>query len=87
MKKIETYQDLEPGYHLRGDVKEEYLQSWVFHFNPYKEIWYAIPRDKYMDFWQGGDVEGVQKSQSLSTLLMLMHKTNGDIDKMNKIGE
>lgn len=87
MKKQETYQDLEPGYHMRSDVKDEYLQSWVFHFNPYQEIWYAIPRDKYMDFWQGREINGIQKSRSLSTLLELMHKTGGDINKMNSFGK
>jgi len=87
MKEQETYQDLEPGYQMRGDMKDEYLQSWVFYYNPYQEIWYAIPRDKYIDFWKNPDIKDVQKSKSLSTLLELMQKTQGSVEKMNSFGK
>ena len=87
MKEQETYQDLEPGYRMRSDIRDEYLQNWVFHFNPFIEVWYAIPRSKYLEFWQGGKVEGVQKSQALSTLLELLYRTGGDLEKMKKFGE
>lgn len=84
---MEQYQDLEPGYRMRTDIRDEYLQNWVFHYNPYREIWYAIPRESYLKFWQGGETDGVQKSQNLTTLLELLYKTQGNIDKMNSYCE
>lgn len=56
----------------------EYLNSWVFYFNPFTENWYAIPRDHYLEFFQNSKTPHALKSSSINTLLEILHKVKGD---------
>ena len=55
-------------------MKNEELYEYVFHFNPYNELWSAIPRDVYQEYFNNSDVAGVLKSKELPTLLSLIMK-------------
>jgi hypothetical protein len=77
---METYQDYE---HSKDDMS--YLYDWVFHYNHYNNIWSAIPRDVYKQYWDKYDLPGVIRSSKIETLLELLHKSKGDIDLLNEI--
>jgi hypothetical protein len=71
-------------------MNNNYLQDWVFHFNVYTELWAAIPRETYNEYWNEPNALGVLKSKSLKTLQDLLHKTQGDpqlIEEVIKNGE
>ena len=81
MPKLETYQDIEPGY----KHEQDYLNDWVFHFNPYANQWAAIPRDKYKEYWNNFKHHAVLRSKHLNTLIDLLHKSKGDMNIIEDI--
>lgn len=83
---MEVYQDYEPGY-KSSMLKNEYLQNWVFVFNPFTQFWNAVPRQSYNDYWNDYGHTDVIKSSSIFTLLELLHKTLGDKDRLEKLTE
>ena len=34
-------------------MRNEVLMGYVFHYNPYKDMWAAIPREYYLDYFNG----------------------------------
>ena len=50
------------------------LYDYVFHYNHIGEFWSAIPRDKYSEYWNGQDVEGVIKSKDYNIIIELLLK-------------
>lgn len=61
-----------------------YLHDWVFHFNTYTEEWAAVPREIYNQYWSDRNAKGVIRSNELNTLLEMLHKTKGDISKIEE---
>jgi hypothetical protein len=55
-------------------MRNEELYEYVLHFNPYNELWSAIPRDVYQQYFNNNEVDGVLKSKELTTLLSLIAK-------------
>lgn len=55
-------------------MRDEELYEYVFHFNPYNELWSAIPRDVYQQYFNNNEVDGVLKSKELTTLFSLIGK-------------
>lgn len=60
----------------------EELQQYVFHYNPFTETWYAIPRDKYTEYWSNANTKGVLKSSKINTLIELISKGDKFIKKI-----
>ena len=54
-------------------MKNEHLQQWVFHFNPYTKEWNAFLRTHYLSYFNGmaGDKD-VFKSSSMGELLKMV---------------
>lgn len=77
----ESYQDIEPGY--KHDL--DYLNDWVFHFNPYADQWAAVPRETYSEYWNNFKHHSVLRSKHLNTLLDLLHKSKGDVNIIEDI--
>jgi len=49
------------------------LYNYVFHFNPYKKLWFAIPRTGYTAYFaDSSNDKGVLKAPNLSALLKLI---------------
>lgn len=71
----ETYQDLEASYHKEPEAL--YLNDWVFHYNPYTELWAAIPRDLYHSYWNNFEHPRILRAKFLNTLVDLLHKSKG----------
>lgn len=61
------------------------LHDWVFHHNQYTNLWYAIPRESYNQYWSDNNLKEVLKSKSIDSLISLINKTNGDMDAINKL--
>jgi len=55
-------------------MKNEELYEYVFHFNPYNELWSAIPRDLHQQYFNNNEVDGILKSKELTTLFSLIGK-------------
>lgn len=80
-KKLETYQDVEPGYKHEDD----FMNDWVFHFNPYADQWAAIPRETYNEYWNNFKHHAVLRSKHLNTLISLLYKSKGNVDIIEDI--
>lgn len=66
-------------------IGDKYLYNWVFRYNPYKELWYAVKREHYNDLFSDLDSEDVLKSKEISTLVYLIKKTNGNQHKIKTL--
>jgi hypothetical protein len=53
---------------------ERNLYNHVFWFNEYTNLWYAIPRDHYLDFFGGTDQSVALSSKKVETLVELLQK-------------
>ena len=49
-----------------GDVLYHYL----FHYNKHDRMWHAIPRDQYVDYWNGTCGDNCLKNVELSELIL-----------------
>lgn len=52
--------------------------NYIFWFNEYEELWYAIPRDKYQTFFGFGkkDDKQIYKSKNINTLITVVENPN-----------
>ena len=84
--KQEVYTDYEniKEFAPVSDVKDEFMHDWTFHFNPYTELWNAIPRNLYNAYWSNYEIKGILRSKDINTLLYLLHRAKGDIDAVHK---
>ena len=61
----------------------ENLYSYVFWYNSYVELWYAIPTLNYTEFFSGKkDIEGVVSSNKIDTLISII--SNPSLIEENK---
>ena len=65
-------------------MENKNLYGWVFTFNPYEDKWYATPRDNYFALFNGKN-EDVLSSKDITTLMVLVNKTNGNKNKINDL--
>ena len=50
-----------------------HLYNYVFWHNHYEELWYAIPKDQYTQFFSGYlESKGVLKSRKIETLIYMV---------------
>jgi hypothetical protein len=80
--KQEVYQDQEPYYEVDD---QSYLYDWVFHYNPYSEMWAAVPREIYNEYFQNYNHSSIIRSSNINTLTELLHKSKGDTAIIEKI--
>lgn len=78
--KQDTYQDYEPGYKTNN---LEYLYDWLFHYNPYTDLYAAVPRHLINEYFNNYNCEGVLRSRTESTLREILHRAGGDINKID----
>lgn len=45
------------------------LYNYVFHYNHFDDLWYAIPREKYTQYWDNEMTAGVLNSKEIETLI------------------
>jgi hypothetical protein len=64
---------------------DEHLHNWVFHFNPYTQLWAAIPRDHYDKYWNDAADTRMLRSTRLDTLLSILARTEGDPTRIEKL--
>jgi hypothetical protein len=62
----------------------EELFNYVFHYNPHSQVWSAIPRDEYVNYWNGVLSSTVIKSKELSVLMELLSRGE---DFINSVSE
>ena len=58
-------------------IEMENLYGYVFWYNPYTKLWYAIPTLTYAEFFAGNkDAKGVMSSDKIETLITVIHNPN-----------
>lgn len=50
------------------------MYNYVFHYNSFNQIWSAIPRSKYSEYWNNPDMKDVLKSKDIKVLIELINK-------------
>ena len=50
------------------------IYDYVFHYNPHTCLWSAIPRERYTEYWNNADAEGVLKSKDVDVLVRILSK-------------
>ena len=63
------------------------LHNYVFHFNEYKKIWSAIPRELYNQYWSDASIKGVISSAKFEVVLELVNKVSKDSKYLDSILE
>lgn len=58
------------------------LYDYIFHYNHFTNLWAAIPRDKYNEYWNNIESESILKSKSIETLIILINKGNEFINSI-----
>lgn len=59
------------------------LYNYVFHFNPFDDIWYAVPRELYIHYWSNKEIHGVLKSKDIMVLVEMIGKGDDFVKKLN----
>ncbi len=54
-------------------MRNEVLMGYVFHYNPYKDMWAAVPREYYLDYFNGID-DKVVFHESVNSLVKYISK-------------
>lgn len=66
---------------------DQSLFNWIFHFNPWTELWNAFPREKYLDYFN--DLEDpkmvVIRSKDFKTLAEIIRKIEGDPERIDEL--
>jgi hypothetical protein len=58
------------------------IYGYVFWCNTYEQVWYAIPRDQYTEFFSGNkNYKNVIKSSKIETLIMIIENPNLEIQE------
>lgn len=60
------------------------LDEWIFRYNSHTKKWECTTRDNYSQLFSGGK-GNVLRSNSMDTLVSLIIKTEGNIDKIDKL--
>lgn len=69
------------------NIMKEVFNDWVFHFNPYSQMWNAAKRENYNDLFNNASSKNVITSSKIDTLIHLIQITDGNISKMNKLAK
>jgi hypothetical protein len=65
------------------NTRDTLLYDFVFHYNPYRNLWAAVHRDHYTELFNG-DQSHVIYSSSPTTLATLLRKYGGDVEKIKQ---
>lgn len=61
------------------------MYNYVFHFNEFTNLWNAIPRDVYNEYWSDKKVKGVLSSKQIDVLIGLVNKLEKDQNFIKKL--
>ena len=57
------------------------LYNYIFWYNHYTDLWYAVPRDQYTNFFSGHlEYTGVIKSPNMETLIYIINHPEETIE-------
>jgi len=59
------------------------LYNYVFHYNPFDAIWYAIPRDLYLEYWSNKHLHGILKAKDVNVLVEMIMKGDEFVKRVN----
>ena len=67
------------------NVGNAFMYDWVFHYNPFTELWTAIYRDDYNAYWNEHNCKRCLRSKNISDLKELLYQLKGDVDEVEKL--
>ena len=65
-------------------INKDELHNWLFHYNPYKQLWFAFKREDLNKYFNG-ELPNILSSKKHSTLVDIIEKTNGDETQIKKL--
>lgn len=68
-------------------MKNEELYGWVFTYNTYTKNWHVTDRDNYHKLFSDTFHGNVLRSKDINTLIEIIIKNKGDINKILKFKE
>jgi len=54
---------------MSSKIDNKELYNYVFHYNYHEDLWHAIPRDQYKDYWNNKNSKNFLKSGDVNTLM------------------
>lgn len=66
---------------------DQSLFNWIFHYNPWTELWNAFPREKYADYFNDPNDPKmiVIRSKDVKTLSEIIRKIGGDPERISEL--
>jgi hypothetical protein len=65
-------------------MEKEFMNDWLFHYNPYTKIWSAFHRQDMVKYFNGEKTSTIIQSNKQSTLVEIITKSEGDLKKIKK---
>lgn len=59
--------------------------NYVFHYNHYTDIWSAIHRDNYKDYWNNSEDPRILKARDITGLLDMIEKLDTKMSLLDKL--
>lgn len=68
-------------------VINQSLYNWIFHYNPWTDMWNAFPREKHNDYFNDPYDSSmvVIRSSKIETLISLLYRIDGDPEKLDNL--
>jgi hypothetical protein len=66
---------------------DQSLFNWIFHYNPWTNLWNAFPREKYLDYFNDPNDPKmiVIRSKDVKTLSEIIRKIGGDPERIGEL--
>ena len=64
-------------------MHSSHINNYVFHFNVHTQIWSAIPREHYKEYWNNHESPHILKSSQIETLIEILDR----ISRVKKLSE
>ena len=66
---------------------DQSLFNWIFHYNPWTNLWNAFPREKYLDYFNDPNDPKmvVIRSKDVKTLSEIIRKIGGDPERIDEL--
>jgi hypothetical protein len=63
----------------------EFLQGYVFHYNPYTETWAGFPRECSNDYFNGVNNKDIIKHKNVNDIIEYLKISNTKVKRINDV--
>jgi hypothetical protein len=65
------------------NTKSEFLQGYIFHYNPYTETWAGFPREYSNDYFNGVNNKNIIKHKNVNDIIEYLKISNTKAKRIN----